>query len=38
MLSFMADDQRYLAILLSRDWEAQNSDGKEDRVEVAFID
>lgn len=38
VLSFMADDQRYLAILLSRDWEAQNSDGKEDRLEVVLID
>ena len=38
MLSFMADDQRYLAILLSGDWEAQNSDGKEDRVDVVLID
>lgn len=34
----MADDQRYLAILLSGDREAQNSDGKEDRVDVVLID
>lgn len=31
----MADDQRYLAILLSRE-EAQNSNAKEDWVEVAY--